>query len=282
MPSFITDWAIPAVLCLLMFVVGLELRSENLIALIHRPRVVFSAIAAQLLIFPVIAIAVLQIVPVREDLGTAMIVLSLCPGGAISNFYVYLSNRNTELSVSLTAIATLLSPISIPAMLFLLSIVIGAGLSAPPQLMVSIILSLFLFILTPIVIGMLISRSFGEMVRLWRGTLQFASLIVLLALVIATGWTFRMAIFSDLTLIIGYAVVFTLGAMLVGYAASLVIDPAEAKTLVIEFSVRNVAIALLVGSDFLPGAALIGFLTGYFIIEALIIVPYALWRRARA
>jgi bile acid:Na+ symporter, BASS family len=77
--------------------------------------------AGQLAALPLVGLAVVAATNPTPIVASSVLILGLCPGGGISNFYVYLARCNVFLSAILTGVATLLSLATIPGFLFILS-----------------------------------------------------------------------------------------------------------------------------------------------------------------
>src|SRR5882672_3293755 len=106
MLAFITDYAVPAGLFVLMLIVGTDLRVADFRRTFQYPIIVLAAVCGQLLLLPLLALLIVATTKLQASLATAIIVLALCPGGAISNYYCYLARSNVALSATITAVTT--------------------------------------------------------------------------------------------------------------------------------------------------------------------------------
>ena len=279
MLPFLTTIAAPALTFILMLIVGLELRPEDFRRVALYPRVVVIVTLGQILLLPPMALLVVRLLEPPAELAVAMVFLAFSPGGAISNYYTSLAGRNVALSVTLTAISTLLSLISIPiaATIFLDFIGIGAASISMPK--GTIALQLFLFVVLPIILGMVLGSMLSECVRRWGPILRIGSLVLVAALLAVSLWTVRDAFTASLTDIALITTLFTCGAMLVGYLIACAVPESDREVIVIETAVRNIPVALLLGNSVLPSTTYVGFLAGYFLMEVILMVPYALFVR---
>lgn len=113
-PTQIVDLAVSAVLGLIMFGIGLSLRVEDFTRIIRYPRAFFSALGAQMIGLPIIALLINLLAPLPAALKVGFIILSASPGGATAGFLTYLWRGNVALSLSITSVNSFLTLFSIP------------------------------------------------------------------------------------------------------------------------------------------------------------------------
>lgn len=97
-----------------MFGVGLSLTFTDFMRVVRHPRAFFTALSVQMLALPSIAFVIALILPIPAVLKVGFIILAASPGGATSGFLTYLWRGNVALSLSLTAVNSLLTLFSIP------------------------------------------------------------------------------------------------------------------------------------------------------------------------
>jgi BASS family bile acid:Na+ symporter len=277
MLAIITDYAVPASLFILMLIVGTDLRVDDFRRAIQYPVAVVAATLGQLFLLPLLALLIVALTRLDASLAAAVIVLSLCPGGAISNYYCYLARTNVALSVTITAVTTLASLFTIPLWLVLLRHV-GMLFDAPPRVPVAIVfLQLLCLMVVPLGVGMVARRMLPRLGR-YQNTLAWLSLLMVALILGSAILVLRNDLAAHAVGVLPAAALFTLGAMLLGWILARGIGTTDEPVLVIECAVRNVAVAVLVGSAQVPEASLglfFTFLTGYFIAEMLIMLTYA-------
>lgn len=149
------DLLISLILSLIMFSIGLSLRTDNFRRLFTSPDVLLLGLALQLLLLPAIAFVVSWLFKLPPAFATGVVVLAACPGGLTSNFISFLLKANTTLAVSLTICNTTLSMLTIPVVvnLGLATFWNGEGLDHLPVLPTAG--QIFLIVLVPIMLGML-------------------------------------------------------------------------------------------------------------------------------
>ncbi|MFN0035966.1 MAG: bile acid:sodium symporter family protein [Saprospiraceae bacterium] len=113
-PAFLVDVSVGSVLALVMFGVGLSLAFADFMRVVRHPRAFFTALTVQMLALPTIAFIITLLLPIPAELKVGFIILAASPGGATSGFLTYLWRGNVALSLSLTAVNSILTLFSIP------------------------------------------------------------------------------------------------------------------------------------------------------------------------
>ena len=158
LPQILAQLVLPISLALMMFSLGLSLIIDDFRRIAVSPGPVIAGIVMQLLLLPVIAWALLIVgqwfMPISHELMLGLIILAACPGGATSNIISHLSGGNGALSVSMTAVVSLLMPFILPLSLALQLSWWGETLSVDFPVMKTI-MQLLLITVIPVLLGML-------------------------------------------------------------------------------------------------------------------------------
>ena len=139
-----------------MFALGTLVRPDEFRPLRDRPWWVVLGVATQILVMPAAAWLVTQIVPMADELAAGVILVGCVPGAMASNVLTSTAGGSVAYSVSLTTVATLLSPISVPTVLWIV-----AGQSAEHSLTKSAI-QLAVLVVLPTIAGYLIVTTIGS------------------------------------------------------------------------------------------------------------------------
>ena len=280
MLSVMVDVGIPLCAVLLMFIAGTEVRMAALREIGHSLRATATGSIGQLITTPAIGLATIYLAAPVKPIAAGVLILSICPGGGISTYYTYLARANVALSALITAISTVLSLLTMP---FWLSLLSRQGLAFVELKEVPVFLvlgQLVLFMLLPVAAGAYLQRFRPKLVD--RHTALFRR-ISLTLVIIVLGLT-ATSIPSELAILakdIGVsAIIFIPLAMLIAQLTTVGLRPRERCVVVIESAVRNVGVALLLGRTVLSPAdiaILASFLIGYFLIELVIMVAYAMF-----
>ena len=261
---------IPLLIILMMLVVGLELTLDDFRRVRQFPKIVIAGSAGQLLLLPTIGIAVAWVLEPTSTIIAGMILVAACPGGAISNYYVYMARANVALSVTLTAVSTILSIITLPIIAaagFWLLLTEGEHIDVPVALMIS---QLFLLLLLPIATGMWVRRFWPQWVARRANSLRKFSILALALIILFVIWEQTDNLVSHFKELALSASIYTLLTMAAGWGvgAGLKVKPADRFTLMVEFSVRNLAIVTVVGATLLGSTELVVFAAAFFLIQA--------------
>lgn len=239
---------LPVALFLIMLGVGMTLSSADFLRVIEQPRTILIGLFGQLLILPLLGWAVVTAFALPAELAVGLMILCFAPGGATSNMLTLLARGDTALSVSLTAIAGLIIPFTLPLLTFL---VLTHWLGSEQSLNFPVgksILQIILISVLPTLTGMLIAARFPRVaVRLLK-PVKLVSVIFLLAVILGMVSSNAGQLVDQLRLLGPATLVLASLAMLAGHwlgrIAGLSAD--RQLTLAIEVGVQNAGTALLV------------------------------------
>lgn len=181
--NLFTAVLLPLALAIVMLGMGLSLVPEDFKRITRYPRAVAVGTVCQIVLLPLIGVLITLVVPMQPAIAVGLIVLAVCPGGPSSNLVTYLARGDVALSVTLTAVSSIVTVFTIP--LFTnLALQYFLGTSAAIALPIgSTMLQIFLITLLPIAIGMAIRHQFPATAR--RLEKQMSRLAIgLLALII--------------------------------------------------------------------------------------------------
>ena len=156
--TLVNTVVIPVCLFLIMMGMGLTLITNDFKRVLKYPKAVGIGLTNQLILLPIIGFALANIMPLRPEYAVGVMLLVLCPGGTTSNLFTYLAKGDVALSVTMTAIASVITVFTIPIVLsFSLIYFMGSG-SEFELPVVKTVLTLVVLTIVPISIGMLIKR----------------------------------------------------------------------------------------------------------------------------
>lgn len=181
--NLFTSVLLPLALAIVMLGMGLSLVPEDFKRITRYPKAVAVGTICQVLLLPLIGTLVTLVVPMQPEIAVGLMVLAVCPGGPSSNLVTYLAKGDVALSVTLTAVSSIVTVFTIPLFtnLALQYFLRESAVIALP--IGSTILQIFLITLLPIAIGMTIRHQFPDTAR--RLEKQMSRLAVgLLALII--------------------------------------------------------------------------------------------------
>ena len=156
--GIITDVVLPLSLAFIMFSLGLALKSSDFTRVIKQPKDFLIGAFSQIIILPLVALIIVMLWPLSPELAVGVMLIAAAPGGATSNIITSFAKGDVALSVSLTAIISLLCVITIPIIvLFSLNILMDTS-TAKSISIGDIAIKMFLIVTVPVIIGMLFRK----------------------------------------------------------------------------------------------------------------------------
>ena len=170
----------PISLALIMLALGMGLTMQDFTRVIKQPKDFLVGIVCQLVFLPIIAFALVFILDIPEELAVGLMIIAAAPGGVTSNILTKFANGDVALSISLTAVISLLSIITVPFIIFKSIDLLNTSASTSEISMVGISTKMFLVVTLPVIIGMIIRRFANNFISSNEKTIQTISLILFL------------------------------------------------------------------------------------------------------
>lgn len=260
-------------LIIIMLGMGLSLVIDDFKRIIVYPKAILVGLTNQLIILPILGFAIASLFPLRPEIAVGIMILAACPGGPTSNLIAHLAKGDTALSVTLTALSSFITILSIPFIVnFALVHFLGEGQVVRLNVLETII-QIFIIIVIPVAIGMII-RHFKEgfalrMAKPVRTASGIVIALVIIGIVIKERENF-VSYFQQAGLV---ALALNVATMTVGYYSSRLfkIMDRRAVSISIESGIQNgtlaitIAVVLLGNSEFAIAPAiysLLMFFTG--------------------
>ena len=150
----------PIVLALIMLGLGMGLSIKDFTRILRTPKDFFVGFFSQLVILPIIALGVALILDLPTPIAVGLMIIAAAPGGVTSNVLTKFANGDVALSISLTAVVSLISIISVPFVVITSASILGVTVAEDIS-MTGIALKMALVVTLPVIIGMII-RGFAE------------------------------------------------------------------------------------------------------------------------
>ncbi len=151
----------PIILALIMLGLGLGLKIEDFIKVLKTPKDFFLGFFCQLIILPLVAYILIIVLRVQPEMAIGVMIIAAAPGGVTSNILTKFANGDVALSITLTAIISLISIITVPFIIFKSAELFGIINVSQNISMTGIALKMFLVVTVPVILGMII-RKFAE------------------------------------------------------------------------------------------------------------------------
>lgn len=277
--------AIPPMLFVMMFGMGLSLTLDDFRRIVRFPRAAVVGLSGQLLVLPALAFVLVLLFspPVPVAIGTML--LAACPGGITSNGYVFVGRGDVGLSVTLTAISSVCTMATIPVITwFALGYFDEAG-DVPRLPAIAMLRTLGMLTALPIAIGMLVRYRYPAQVESRLEMVRKASFVVLLAIITTTTLSSIDLLADNLPASGLLAAALNLSSMAAGFllARAAVLPAEQVKTITFEVGVQNMSLAALLSVTLLgrPEFAIVAVVYAFAMkISALTLLW--LWRERRA
>ena len=246
--AFVNTVLVPIGLMLIMFSMGLTLTLGHFGLVLRNARTVAAGLAGQLLLMPLLALAIGVLFRLPPELALGMFIIAICPAGTTSNALTFVGRGNVALAVVLTALSSLITVFSIPLLLSraLPWFLGGAGGRVPVLSIPDTMVKLATLILLPVAAGMVLRwlrPGWADRLVPWLRPVAFVVLVSVIAFAVAISA--RMVL--DNLLGVGPAVwILNVAAMAVGLLLGRAIgaDARDSMTLAIEVGVHNVTLAI--------------------------------------
>jgi len=160
--NIVTDVILPLALAFIMFVLGLGLTGADFLRVVKQPRDFFVGSLSQVILLPIIAFILVKIWPIAPELAIGVMIIAAAPGGVTSNLLTSFAKGDVALSISLTAIISLICVFTIPLIVLTSVDLLGVSGVDPNISLVSMSRDMFLIVTVPVVLGMIVRKiSYG-------------------------------------------------------------------------------------------------------------------------
>tara|TARA_B100000965_G_scaffold401985_1_gene426972 strand:+ start:735 stop:1583 length:849 start_codon:yes stop_codon:yes gene_type:complete len=175
----------PIALALIMLGLGLGLKVEDFKRVLKNPKDFIVGLFCQLIILPVVAYLLIIILKTPLELALGVMIIAAAPGGVTSNVLTKFANGDVALSISLTAIISLISIISVPLIIFQSAALLGVTNISQEITMTGIALKMALVVTVPVILGMIIRKFLDNFISSKVSIINKINVILFLIVFIA-------------------------------------------------------------------------------------------------
>jgi len=275
--NIVTDVVLPIALAFIMFSLGLGLSISDFTRIFLKPKEFLVGFISQLILLPIVALILVYIWPLSPEIAIGVMILAAAPGGATSNILTSFAKGDVALSISLTAVISILSVITIPLILGISLSILGTNLTSEGISLIDIALKMFLIVTIPVLIGMLLKNIFSSFENIAKKISTFLFFLVLLGAVLAERENV-VAYFAEAGLI---TLVLNIAMMLLAYylSKSFISDVSQQKAITLECGLQNGTLAIVVANVFFDGGAYLIPAATYSLIMYATALPYIYYLR---
>ena len=278
----IIDIFLPLSLVFIMFTLGLGLTPNDFVNLLRKPKAFFVGIINQMILLPITAFIIVSLMGITKEIAVGMMILASCPGGVTSNMITKLAKGDTALSISYTAVISVLTIITLPIITgFSMNHFMGA--EAPPMNLVSLGLTMFLITALPVGIGLIVrskNRPFADSFEITATKISTILFIIIIIGALFSEWN---TFINNLTAL-GPAIILLMVVMItIGYNSSnwLKMNGPQSVTVAIESGIQNATVGITIGNLIInpeTGLSILSIPSGvYGILMYFICLPFVFW-----
>lgn len=240
------------ILTLLMFDIGLTLTASDFKLMLRRPKPIVVGLVGQIVVLPLLAFLIAWVAKIEPIFALGIVLIACCPGGSSSNVFSMLAGGDVALSVSLTALSSLITFITIPLILeFTCQVIPGLMETAVHLPVGNLIVQNIVLSLVPIIIGLLIRKQWPHIaakIHRVMSKIAFPAIILLATIFFVQH---RVTIGQNIMHLGVLITALILLAMLAGWllSKSMRLTERENKTIIIEVGMQNAAQAIAIASS---------------------------------
>ncbi len=268
----------PIILALIMLGLGLGLKVEDFTRVLKSPKDFFLGFVSQLIILPLVAYLLIIILKTSSEIAIGVMIIAAAPGGVTSNILTKFANGDVALSITLTAIISLISIITVPLIIFTSADLFGITNISQNVSMTGIALKMFLVVTVPVILGMIIRKFAENFVNSKIQIFEKLNIVLFVIFFLAAFYEERES-FIDFLMQAGFiALILNLTMMIIAYyiGKTFASGIKQQKCIALECGLQNGTLAIFVstqifGTDIVyitPAAAyaLIMYITGFIFV----------------
>ncbi|MER1989693.1 MAG: bile acid:sodium symporter family protein [Solibacillus isronensis] len=270
----------------IMFGVALDLQVSDFKRSLKTPKPALIGLACQFFLLPAITFVLVSIIQPIPSIALGLFLVAACPGGNLSNFLTHYAKGNTPLSISMSAISTVLAIVMTP-----LNTMFWASLYGPTKEMmtsfsisvVDMFTTIFFMLGLPLIIGMYIRKKFPKFAARFNQIMMKLSIVIFVLFVVIMIANNFDAFINNVGAVVWVVILQNLLAICIGYFSSraLKVNERDRRAIAIEVGIQNSGLGLVLIFTFfggLGGMALVAAMWGiWHIISGLIIATF--WSR---
>ncbi|WP_298513319.1 bile acid:sodium symporter family protein [uncultured Kordia sp.] len=267
--TILTKVLLPLSLAIIMFGMGMTLVPKDFTRITKYPKAAFIGIINQLVLLPIIGFSLAIVFELNATMAIGLMILAAAPGGPTSNLITQICRGNIALSVTLTAIVSFATILTIPLILTYALDYFGGDSSVIKELPVlDIILQVLVIIVIPISIGMFVRRSKPEFATRMESPMRKASTVIfvlIFAAIVIAKWEFLGNAMKQVGLV---TLLLNIATMALGYftARLFKLNLKDSITITVESGIQNGTLAIVIATTVLDNLDM-----------AIPIVAYSIW-----
>ena len=239
----------PFALALIMLALGASLTTNDFTRVVKNPKEFLVGLICQLIVLPIVGYLLIIILKTPIELALGVMLIAAAPGGVTSNVLTKFADGDVALSISLTAVTSLISIISVPFVVFLSIDLFDIDYVSKEISMVGISLKMFGVVTVPVIIGMLIRRFANDFIMRNMKIIEKSSIILFIIVFVAIYIEEWDSIIMFLTTAGTIALTLNVVMMIIGFYVAKVFATgvAQQRCISLECGLQNGTLAVFVG-----------------------------------
>ncbi len=245
--SVLTAVLLPLALGIIMLGLGLSLTVADFTRVITFPRAVLVGLLCQMVLLPGAGFAIAKLSGLAPELAVGLMLLAASPGGATSNIYSHLAKGDVALNITLTAVNSVLTVVTLPLIVNLsLEHFLGESRAIPLQF--GKVAQIFVVVLGPVSLGMVLKKKWPQLAERLQKPVKLLSALFLVLVVAATTFKERAMLGAYFQQVGIAALTFNLASMLVGYFVPRLLQLGKPQSIAIgmEIGIHNGTLAIAI------------------------------------
>ncbi len=241
----------PIALALIMLTLGLGLTIQDFTRVVNQPKDFIIGLLCQLILLPIVAFLLIKVLNTPLELALGVMIIAAAPGGVTSNVLTKFANGDVALSISLTAILSLISIISVPFIIFKSADLLNIQYATNEISMLQISLKIFLVVTLPVIIGMIIRKFFNNLIENNMKYIEKISIGLFCLVFIAIYIEEWDSIIMFMTKAGTVSLILNISMMIIGYfvAKFFASGIAQQRCISLECGLQNGTLAVFVGTQ---------------------------------
>lgn len=249
--NILTALFLPLALGIIMLGMGLSLTIADFKRVAIYPKATIIGLSNQLILLPLIAFGILYLFPMKPELAVGFMVLAACPGGATSNLLSHLAKGDTALSITLTAISSVITVFTIPLIInYSMEVFLGEGLFVKLPVLETMG-QIFIVTVIPVSIGMWIKSKKPKLAERFQKPVKIASAIFIVLIILGAILKERENLLPFFAQVGLPAFFLNLVTLLVGFGSArlLKLNGPQSASISIESGIQNGTLAIAIATS---------------------------------
>ena len=249
--GIITDIILPLALAFIMFSLGLGLSIKDFTRIFLKPKEFAIGLFSQVIILPIVGLIIISLWPLQPELAIGLMILASTPGGVTSNVLTSFAKGDVALSISLTAVISILCAITIPIVLYISISFLNLSDTLESASLFNVAFQMFLIVTVPVIIGIICRNFISKFEKIAKNISIVLFILVLIGAILSERENI-ITYFAQAGLV---TLILNLLMMTIAFYLSkyLISNKSQQRAITIECGLQNGTLAIVVANIFFDG-----------------------------